>query len=110
VSWKLRYYLNDELFLEEIHPTRADVIRVACEKFPMHIRAPNYCWQDLTENGYADLGSGGVVIIEDVVSAIPRSHHQIVAESFLKRGGKPNELEDGIVGENPATKPIEKEK
>lgn len=98
MSWKLRYYLNDELFLEEIHPTRADVIRVACEKFPMHIRAPNYCWQDLTENGYADLGSGGVVIIEDVVS-----HHQI-------KGGKPNELEDGIVGENPATKPIEKEK
>ena len=74
MSWKLRYYLNDELFLEEIHPTRADVIRVACEKFPMHIRAPNYCWQDLTEDGYADLGSGGVVIIEDVVSAIPRSH------------------------------------
>ena len=67
MSWKLRYYLNDELFLEEIHPTRADVIRVACEKFPMHIRAPNYCWQDLRENGYADLGSGGVVIIDEDV-------------------------------------------
>ena len=65
MSWKIEYYLNEVLYFESIEPSRSDVIRVACEKFPMHIRAPNYNWERLTQLGWVNLGSGGVITIEE---------------------------------------------